>query len=59
MNVWASISGAPGQARVDQLAEYAAAGVRRLMFFDGATATSDDYLAALAEDAGAAGVELG
>lgn len=59
VNVWASISGAPGQARVDQLAEYAAAGVRRLMFFDGATATSDDYLAALAEDARAAGVELG
>ncbi|HEY3524233.1 MAG TPA: TIGR03560 family F420-dependent LLM class oxidoreductase [Candidatus Limnocylindrales bacterium] len=59
VNVWASISSAPGRAREDQLGEYREAGVRRLMYFDGATATSDDYLAALAQDAGNAGVELG
>ncbi len=59
VNVWSSVSGSPGRARVDQLGEYAAAGVRRLMFFDRAAATSDEYLASLAEDARSAGAELG
>ena len=58
VNVWASISGSAGHARVDQLGEYREAGVRRVMYFDEATATSDEFLAALAEDARAAGVEL-
>jgi F420-dependent oxidoreductase-like protein len=58
VNVWSEVAGATGGERVDRLAAYRELGVRRLMFFDRAMATSDEYLAALAEDARAAGAEL-
>jgi F420-dependent oxidoreductase-like protein len=58
VNVWSEIAGSPGASRVDLLREYADAGVRRVMFFDRATATSDDYVRSLADDARAAGLEM-
>jgi F420-dependent oxidoreductase-like protein len=59
VNVWREVAGEPGRERADRLGAYREAGVRRVMFFDAATATSDEYLPSLAEDARSAGAELG
>ena len=47
-----------GQARVDRLAGYRDLGVSRVMGLIGETATSDEVLPALIEDARAAGVNV-
>ena len=58
VHVWKESFGIGGAARTDLLAAYRDAGVSRVMGLDRATATTDDALESLAEDARAAGVEL-
>lgn len=48
----------PGDERVDLLGRYAEAGVSRVMGLERAAAESDEALDALAQDCGAAGVEM-
>jgi len=55
---WASTFSRPGASRVDLLAGYREVGVSRVMGLDLATATSNEALESVAEDARAAGVEL-
>lgn len=59
VHVWSEQFGIGGTARRDLLAGYREVGVSRVMGLDRATARTDDALASLAEDARAAGVELG
>ncbi len=58
VHVWKERFGIGGTARIDLLGGYRDAGVSRVMGLDDATATTDDALESLAEDARAAGVEL-
>ena len=58
VHVWKERFGIGGTARVDLLGGYRDAGVSRVMGLDHATATTDDALELLANDARAAGVEL-
>jgi F420-dependent oxidoreductase-like protein len=59
VHIWAATASVPGQRRVDLLAGYREAGVARVMGLDKAAANSDEALDAFAEDARAAGLELG
>ena len=58
VHVWSNIFGTGGQARIDALAAYREAGVSRVMGLVRASATSDDALESVVEDARAAGVEI-
>jgi F420-dependent oxidoreductase-like protein len=58
VHVWTERFGVGGAARIDLLAAYREAGVSRVMGLDRATATTDEALETLAEDARAAGLEL-
>jgi alkanesulfonate monooxygenase SsuD/methylene tetrahydromethanopterin reductase-like flavin-dependent oxidoreductase (luciferase family) len=58
VHVWKESFGIGGAARTDLLGAYGDAGVNRVMGLDHATATTDDALESLAEDARAAGIEL-
>ena len=58
VHVWKERFGIGGPARTDLLGAYRDAGVSRVMGLDDATATTDEALESLAEDARAAGVEL-
>jgi alkanesulfonate monooxygenase SsuD/methylene tetrahydromethanopterin reductase-like flavin-dependent oxidoreductase (luciferase family) len=58
VNMWPPEIRTQGHGRTDALAAYREAGVRRVMTILRASATSDEALAAFAEDARAAGVEL-
>jgi F420-dependent oxidoreductase-like protein len=58
VHIWWGNAPRPGQARVDRLGEYGRLGVSRVMELLRESATSDDALERLAEDARAAGVEL-
>jgi F420-dependent oxidoreductase-like protein len=58
VHVWKERFGIGGTARIDLLGAYRDAGVSRVMGLDDATATTDDALESLAEDARGAGVEL-
>ena len=58
VHVWKDTFSIPGQQRVDLLAGYRETGVDRVMGLDVGTATSDEALDALADEARAAGVEL-
>ncbi len=58
VHVWGEQIGVAGQARVDRLAGYRDLGVSRVMGLIGETATSDEILPALIEDARAAGVNV-
>ncbi len=58
VHIWTRAMSRPGQQRIDLLAGYRDVGVDRVMGLDLATATSDEALEAVAEDARAAGVEL-
>ena len=58
VHMWWGNAPAPGADRVDRLGRYAALGVSRVMTLLKASATSDEALASLAEDARAAGLEL-
>ena len=57
VHVWGEDLGGGGQARVDRLAAYREVGVSRVMGLIRETATSDEVLPALIEDARQAGVE--
>jgi alkanesulfonate monooxygenase SsuD/methylene tetrahydromethanopterin reductase-like flavin-dependent oxidoreductase (luciferase family) len=59
VHIWAQTASIPGRQRVDLLAGYRDAGVDRVMGLDMGSATSDEALDAFAEDARAAGLELG
>ena len=59
VHVWTEYLSEAGAARVDLLAGYRELGVSRVMGLVRASATTDDALEALAEDARAAGLELG
>ena len=59
VHVWKERFGIGGAARTDLLGAYRDAGISRVMGLDDATTTTDDALESLAEDARAAGVELG
>jgi alkanesulfonate monooxygenase SsuD/methylene tetrahydromethanopterin reductase-like flavin-dependent oxidoreductase (luciferase family) len=58
VHVWTETASIPGRQRVDLLARYRDIGVDRVMGLDKGSATSDEALHALAEDARAAGVDL-
>ena len=58
VHVWTETASIPGQQRVDLLARYRDIGVDRVMGLEKGSATSDEALYALAEDARAGGVEL-
>jgi F420-dependent oxidoreductase-like protein len=58
VHVFGGDIGDAGAARVDRLAAYRELGVSRVMGLDRATATTDDALESLVEDARAAGVEF-
>ncbi|HEV8490224.1 MAG TPA: TIGR03560 family F420-dependent LLM class oxidoreductase [Candidatus Limnocylindrales bacterium] len=58
VHVWPEVLAKPGSARVDQLAAYGDLGVKRVMTLLRASATSDEALESLAEDARKAGVEM-
>jgi len=58
VHVWAERFGVGGPARTDLLAAYREVGVSRVMGLDRATATTDEALESLAEDARAAGLQL-
>jgi len=58
VHVWGEDLGVGGQARVDRLAAYRGLGVSRVMGLIRETATSDEILPVLIEDAREAGVEL-
>jgi F420-dependent oxidoreductase-like protein len=59
VHIWSETTEATDAARIDLLAGYLAAGVSRVMGLVRASARSDEALEALAEDARAAGVQLG
>ncbi len=59
VHLWAEHLTATGAARVDRLAGYRELGVSRVMGLVLASATSDEALESLIEDARAAGVEIG
>jgi F420-dependent oxidoreductase-like protein len=59
VHIWAQDISRTGSERVDRLAAFRELGVSRVMGLDRACATSDDALEALAEDARAAGVDIG
>jgi F420-dependent oxidoreductase-like protein len=58
VHIWKETFSIPGQQRVDLLAGYRDAGVDRVMGLDVGTATSDEALDALAEDARNALIDL-
>jgi F420-dependent oxidoreductase-like protein len=58
VHVWAETFTIRGRSRVDLLAGYREVGVDRIIGLDLASATTDDALEALVEDAHAAGIEL-
>jgi F420-dependent oxidoreductase-like protein len=58
VHIWSETMGIAGQARVDLLAGYRDAGVSRVMGLVRASATTDEALESVVEDARAAGVEL-
>jgi F420-dependent oxidoreductase-like protein len=58
VHIWGEDMSRPGAKRVDRLAAFRELGVSRAMGLDRGSATSDDALEVLAEDARAAGVEL-
>jgi F420-dependent oxidoreductase-like protein len=58
VHIWTETLSQAGQARVDRLAAYREAGVRRVMGLIRASARTDEALDSLVEDARAAGVEL-
>jgi alkanesulfonate monooxygenase SsuD/methylene tetrahydromethanopterin reductase-like flavin-dependent oxidoreductase (luciferase family) len=58
VHVWSDTFGKGGAARVDRLAGFREAGVRRVMGIVRASATTDEALESLVEDARAAGVEF-
>jgi F420-dependent oxidoreductase-like protein len=58
VHVWGRDIGRAGAARVDRLAGFRELGISRVMGLDRASATTDDALESLVEDARAAGVEL-
>jgi F420-dependent oxidoreductase-like protein len=58
LHFWKETFGIGGAARVDALAAYREAGLSRVMGLDEASATTDEALESLLEDARAAGVEL-
>ncbi|MBI3748566.1 MAG: TIGR03560 family F420-dependent LLM class oxidoreductase [Chloroflexi bacterium] len=58
VHLWGEHLARTGQPRVDLLAAYAELGVSRVMGLDQATATSDEALESLADDALAAGIEM-
>jgi F420-dependent oxidoreductase-like protein len=58
VHIWSDTFSIAGASRVDLLAAYREIGVSRVMGIDRATATSDEALESVAEDALAAGVEL-
>jgi F420-dependent oxidoreductase-like protein len=59
VHIWSEAIEAGGSARVDLLARYRELGVSRAMGLIHASANTDEALISLAEDARAAGVELG
>jgi alkanesulfonate monooxygenase SsuD/methylene tetrahydromethanopterin reductase-like flavin-dependent oxidoreductase (luciferase family) len=58
VHVWKDDIAIPGQRRVDLLGAYRETGVDRVMALDERSATSDEALDALAEDALSAGLDL-
>ncbi|HET9085584.1 MAG TPA: TIGR03560 family F420-dependent LLM class oxidoreductase [Candidatus Limnocylindrales bacterium] len=58
VHIWTETLSIPGRRRVDLLAAYRETGVDRVMGLDTGTATSDEALDMLADDARSAGVEL-
>ena len=56
VHVWTETASIPGQQRVDLLARYRDIGVDRVMGLEKGSATSDEALYALAEDARAGGI---
>jgi F420-dependent oxidoreductase-like protein len=58
VHIWSDRFGIAGASRVDLLAAYGELGISRVMGIDRATATSEEALEVVAEDARAAGVEL-
>jgi F420-dependent oxidoreductase-like protein len=58
VHLWSQTITQPGAARIDRLAAFREAGVSRAMGLVRASTEGDEALAALAEDARAAGVEL-
>ena len=58
VHIWKETFSIPGQQRVDLLVGYRETGVDRVMGLDVGTATSDEALEALAEEARNAGLEL-
>jgi F420-dependent oxidoreductase-like protein len=59
VHIWTETASIPGQQRIDLLAAYREAGVDRVMGLDKRSATSDEALEAFAQDARAAGLEVG
>ncbi|HSL76131.1 MAG TPA: LLM class flavin-dependent oxidoreductase, partial [Candidatus Limnocylindrales bacterium] len=59
VHIWKETLSIPGRERVDLLAGYREAGVDRVMGLDVGSATSDEALEALADEARQAGAELG
>jgi len=59
VHIWSETTAVTGAPRIDLLAGYRTAGVSRVMGLVRASARSDEALESLAEDARAAGVELG
>lgn len=58
VHVWSQVFGTGGPARVDSLAAYREAGVSRIMGLVRASATTDEALESVVDDARAAGVEF-
>jgi len=58
VHIWSDTFGIAGSSRVDLLAGYRELGISRVMGIDRATATSDEALEVVAEDARAAGLEM-
>ena len=58
VHIWSATFTVAGQSRVDLLGQYRELGIDRVMGIDFASATTDDALERVAEDARAAGVEL-
>jgi F420-dependent oxidoreductase-like protein len=58
VHIWTQDLGRPGPRRVDQLAGYREVGVDRVMGLDKRSATTDEALESLAEDARAAGLDI-
>jgi F420-dependent oxidoreductase-like protein len=59
VHIWSGTTAVTGAARIDLLAGYRTAGVSRVMGLVRASARSDEALESLAQDARAAGVQLG